>query len=57
MEAGQTATKSMSEKRSGGILPPGDANKSSDRGVFSSVSAGQDAQLYDRRDARRYNQV
>jgi outer membrane protein len=40
----------------GAILPPGDANKSPDRCVFLSFSAGQDAQLYGRRDARRNNQ-
>jgi len=40
----------------GGILPPGDANKNPDRGAFRNVSAGQDAQLYGWRDARRYNQ-
>jgi len=38
----------------GGILPPGDAPEGVDRRVFSSVSAGQDAQLDGRRDARRY---
>src|SRR5579859_2946562 len=38
----------------GGILPPGDSAKSSARLVFSGLPAGQDAQLYSRRDACCY---